>query len=198
MKDLLRFEFYYFTRQPACILALLLAITIGYLLSGKVVISGGVQLYSPQNLTYFLTMMSLPLIAIATLLASCSLLRDKTSHFLELIQATPVNRQQLKLSRFVSLFLTTIGLATFTYVCYLLPSMASTNSAEINSAWSFSHIIWPFIFILLPNLLLICSVLFLIGEYINKTLWVYLSGLAIYIFLHVGKCLFRLSNVYRI
>ena len=105
MRDLLRFELYYFTRQPAFLLAIAMALAIGIMLSGKVVSSGEVQFFSPQNINYFLASYALPSIFMATILAASSLIRDKSSRFEHLIQATQIPSSRLRLSRFLSLYL---------------------------------------------------------------------------------------------
>ncbi len=182
MRQLLRFELYYFSRQPAFFLVLLMALGLGLLLSDRVVSSGEVQFYSPQNISYFLASYSIPSLFFTTILAACSLIRDKSMRFDGLIKTTKIPSSQLLTSRFLSLFIASLVLSIISISAYLLPTLLTQYKPEIFGRFSISNIIWSLVYILLPNLLFICGALFAVCRCINSSLWVYLTGVGIYVF----------------
>jgi len=180
--QLLSFEFKYLSRQLSWWFALIMLSAFGFLLSGRVVISGNVFVLSPQNITYALTILSQIAIFTTTLITANSALRDTNYDFSSLVETKPVEKSVLLLSRFVSLFVMSLIIVLSAITAVLLPTLLTNYDPEVYGVFNFSYALWPIIVIIFPNLFFTVSLLFFSAVKFKTTIMTFLSGISIYIF----------------
>jgi len=180
--QLLSFEFKYLSRQLSWWFALIMLTAFGFLLSGRVVISGNVFILSPQNITYALTILSQISIFTTTLITANSALRDSNYDFSSLVETKPVDKKVLLLSRFVSLFIMSLIIVLSAITAILLPTLMANTDPEVYGVFKLSYALWPIVVIILPNLLFTVSLLFFSAVKFKTSIMTFLSGIGIYIF----------------
>jgi len=180
--QLLSFEFKYLSRQLSWWFALIMLTVFGFLLSGRVVISGNVFVLSPQNITYALAILSQISIFTTTLITAHSALRDSNYDFSSLVETKPVDKKVLLLSRFISLYIMSLIIVLSAITATLLPTLVASYDPEVYGVFKLSYVLWPLIVIILPNLLFTASLLFYSAVKFKTTMMTFLSGIGIYIF----------------
>lgn len=180
--QLLRFELKYLSRQVSWWFAFILLTAFGFLLSGRVVISGNVFILSPQNITYAMTILSQIAIFTTTLITANSALRDTNYDFSSLVQTKPVDKTTLLLSRFISLFVMSLVIVLGAITAVLLPTLIANTDPEVYGVFNLSYALWPIVVIIFPNLLFTVSLLFFSAIKFKTTVMTFLSGMSIYIF----------------
>jgi len=191
--SLLRFELRYQSRQLSWWLGLLLLTAFGYLLSGRVVISGNVQVLSPQNITYAMTILSQLTIFTTTLITANAVLRDIRYDFASLVNTKPVSQTVLVMSRFFSLYIMSLLIVLSAILAIILPivlpRLLGDLDVEIYGAFAVKNLLWPLFIIVLPNLFFTCCILFFSASIFRTTMMTFLSGIAIYVLYIISAAL---------
>lgn len=135
---------------------------------------------SPYVITYVTGVMSLMCIFSVTILAAQSLLREKDSHFDQVIYAAPLKKLPYLGSRFAIIFL----LGVMTFALFMLGLLIGHEFFRTHPE-SFTDLhLWnyiqPFLLIAVPNILFCTAVTCSIGVLSKNRMVIYISGLFIY------------------
>ena len=177
--QLLRFEWRYHIRHISFPAFGLFFFAFGFFLSGKVF--GGDHLYNnaPYNITKSLGLLSLAAIFCMMVLAIRVLLRDQQSGMQELIFSTPIKKRPFLLSRFCGYLTISLFLFAFTLLGLWLGAMSTPPGKDLGPI-HWSHYIWPFLTLAVPNIILGGVVLFTIANLTKNTMATYIGGILLY------------------
>ena len=136
---------------------------------------------SPYAINFFLGLFSLASLFPIVLMATQSLLREKDNRFEQILYATPITIRNYFISRFSLVF----GFAVFTFLLfligYIIGHLLTINNSEQWGVFHLSYYLHCFFTIVLPNIFL-CTVIVCCTAWFTKNkMFVYLSGLGIYI-----------------
>ena len=188
LKDLFKFEWYYYTRKPLTYVISAVFFTISLFIGLSHGMSfPNVHINSPYQVTYLLGVLSLGCIFSLTLLAGLSILRETDHRFDQIIYATAVPKWKYLLTKVVGLG--GFGILTF------LPAVAGLFIGhQLNDlpgdkfgAGSMASYLWPAFVIVLPNILLSTAILSAAAWLSRNKLVIYVSGLFIFILYIAGS-----------
>ncbi len=187
--QLLKFEWEYHTRKWLFLVAIL-----GFGFFGFVFMALGVTFPNlSKNSTFIITFMtgllSLGNIFVATVFFTNTMLRDQEHKMYELIHSTPVSKFKFLLSRFLGTYVACVIAFLFGTIGMLVGSFAPWLDPEKLEAINLINYLWPFLTIAIPNILICCAVVFLLGVITKNRIAMYVGGLFIYV-LYMGGSIF--------
>ncbi|WP_316800879.1 M1 family aminopeptidase [Pedobacter frigidisoli] len=182
MSALLKFELGAFLKRPGIYIVFFLLLAMGFFIGLKLSFSPGNEIHrnSPYAIANMVGLLSLCNIFIITVLASQMLLRERDTGFSLILYATPVSKTAYLISRFTALLMLSLLCFGLLILGYLLGHLADPDRGTYGPfiLW---HYFQPFLLLGLPNLLL-CAVMVSSVAWISQSkLYVYLTGLFIYI-----------------
>lgn len=185
---------FYFRRKRFYVILLLFG-GLGYFMSVKAGFSfPGVYLNSPYVLTYAIGLISLINIFTITILAAQILLREKDAHFDAILYTTPLNKKNFLLSRFgLILFITVLSYFLFVLGFMTGHIMQGKNNIKFTN-FHFLNYLYPFLVMVVPNAILCTALVSTAGWLSKNKMFIYLSGLFIYI-LYMMVSLFSNSSL---
>ena len=193
LRELLKFEWHYFSRKPLLYLCVVVFFSVGLLLGRSQGASfPNIHYNSPYQISYLLAILSLGTIFSLTLLVGESILREGESRLDQIIYATPVPKNSYLFARLLAL--AGIGLFSFSFVLsgLALGFMFNGLPADKFGAGSALDYIWPFVILVLPNVLLCTAILCSTAWLSRNKLVIYVSGLFIYV-LYIAASIFSNS-----
>lgn len=142
---------------------------------------------SPYVINFILGLFSLASLFPIVIMASQSLLREKDTHFEQILYATPITIRNYLVSRFFLIF----GVAVFTFLLFLIGyifgHLMAMNDSENWGVFHLNYYLNPFLILVLPNIFF-CSVIICCAAWFSKNkMVIYLSGLSIYVLYIVGS-----------
>ncbi|MBL0253738.1 MAG: aminopeptidase [Chitinophagaceae bacterium] len=182
LRHLLLFEWKFYSRKISFYLILLDFFGLGLMTGTSGVISfPNITYNSPYAINFFLGLFSLASLFPIVLMATQSLLREKDNRFEQILYATPITIRNYFISRFSLVF----GFAVFTFLLfligYIIGHLLTINNSEQWGVFHLSYYLHCFFTIVLPNIFL-CTVIVCCTAWFTKNkMFVYLSGLGIYI-----------------
>lgn len=142
---------------------------------------------SPYAINFILGLFSLASLFPIVIMVSQSLLREKDTHFEQILYATPITIRNYLVSRFLLVF----GVAVFTFLLFLLGyifgHLMAMDGSENWGVFHLNYYLNPFLILALPNIFF-CTVIVCCAAWFSKNkMIIYLSGLGIYILYIVGS-----------
>ena len=177
---ILRFEWRYHTRQRT-FYAMAAAVAVG---SFMLVQSGygppNVYANSPYVVTQSMGLISLLCVFVLTVFCANAALRDVEHGFTELVFSTPVSKPDYLLGRFLGALAAGVSVMVVAMiVMMLMPVYATVDAARIGPVRTGAYV-WAMLIIVIPNLMLICALLFAVAVTTRSTLATYVGAVAIY------------------
>ncbi len=179
--QLLQFELNFYRKQLSFYFALFIFLFLGFMVTGRLGISGRVLVNSPHVVTSVYIFLSLLTPILIGLFAANSLLREDLHQSKELVYSTPITRTKLLLSRYLSLVVV---------VSLILAASAFAMMSRTHFPWGidgafaenqFTFYAWAFAIFVLPNIILCSAISFATACFSRSVMATYLSGLAIYL-----------------
>src|SRR5689334_24531206 len=177
------FEIRYQLRNPV----FWVAVAIFFLLGFGVTASENVRIGTPgavhENAPYAIAVLtsaaSLFYLFVITAFVANAIVRDESSGFAPIVRATPVSRMQMVLGRF-------LGGLTVAWLGYLsIPvgmwagSVMPWVDPETIGPQVFSYYAWPFLIFAIPNVFLICAVLFALATLLRSMMAAYVGAIVL-------------------
>lgn len=187
MQSLLGFELYFAVKQRMLIVLSLLALGYGYLINSQQIGEGMEQLAlnSPYRISYFLILVSILLAFVVALFAITVLLKDQEHRFASVIE--PLSNRPLLVSRWITIVVSSV-LISFCLILGMLAALllTDTDPAKVQLL-NLSDFAWPWLVVVLPNILLVSAVLIAVTtrwrdakiSYCSSLLLVALAGTAL-------------------
>jgi ABC-2 type transport system permease protein len=188
--QLLRFEFYYQTRQRVFIIALVIFALMGIGYGLNVAVTPDSFANSAYNLTYAVANMSLLATFFVALLCGNAALRDSNAKITELVGATPVSPIKLWASRYISFVSLSLVIFVSGIAALALGFLLRDTGTDVIGPFVLSHYFWPLLTYGLPNILLVSAVVFFGATVTRSQGMTFLSGVLLFVLYFVGSLVF--------
>ena len=192
LREIVRFEWRYHSRQVAFIAASLLFFLLGFALSGTQFGPDNVAVNSPFLVMEGFALMSLIALIVAGIFAANAVLRDDDYQMREIVHTTPVGQLHYLLGRFGGAFLATLATVTFSglgmAVGALMPWIEPERMASI-TAMDARPYLAAFGMITLPNVLFATALLFAVAVLTRNAIATYAAAVALYVLYFVCAAL---------
>jgi ABC-type transport system involved in multi-copper enzyme maturation permease subunit len=179
--QLLQFELNFYRKQLSLYIALFVFLFLGFMVTGRLGISGKVLVNSPHVVASVYIFLSLLTPILIGLLSANSLLREDMHQSSELVYSTPITRTKLLFSRYLSL----VFVVSIILLASGLAMMLRTHFPwGIDGVFADNQIVfytWAFAIFVLPNIILCSAISFATACFSRSVMATYLSGLAIYL-----------------
>lgn len=175
-----RFEVRYQLRNPVFWVAIALFFLMGFGLTSsenvRIGTPGGVHENAPSAIATATAIFSLFYLFIVTAFVANAIVRDDASGFAPIIRATPVTRAQIVLGRFSG----GLVIAWLGYLALPLGMLAGSSmpwvDPETVGPQRLAYYAWNFALFALPNIFLICALLFALATNLRSMLAAYIGA----------------------
>jgi ABC-2 type transport system permease protein len=178
---ILRFEWRIQVRRPAFVAVATLFAAVGFALAATGFGAGGdVPVNAPWAIALSLALTSLLVVVAATLFCAQGALRDIESQMTEVVYTTAVTPRHYVLGRFAG-----VVAATATAYLWTVPGMLAGTFAWRHDAGAvgvfhpFAYL-WPTVLLALPNVVLVCALLFAVALASRSSIATYVAGIFAY------------------
>lgn len=179
---LIKFEWFFHSRKLLFPLAVICFAFFGFMITGGGMKLPKVNTNAPYMIAYALSIASMGAIFVVALFGANSILRDWENKMAEMVFVTPVRKFQFLSARFLGTLLASLlafsGVALGMIAALFTPYVNQEHIGDIN-LW---HYIWSILVIVLPNIFICTSLIFLIGTVSRHRISIYVGGFAIYAF----------------
>lgn len=175
------FEIRYQLRNPVFWVSVAVFFLMGFGLTASENVSigtpGGVHENSPNAITVAIAVFSLFYVFVVTAFVANAIVRDDTSGFAPIVRATSVTARQIIVGRFVGgLIVAWIGYLTIPVGMWSGSIMPWVDPERIGPQ-VLSYYGWPFLVFALPNIFLICAILFALATVLRSMMAAYLGAI---------------------
>ncbi len=189
LREIVRFEWRYHTRQASFVAATLLFLGIGFALAA----TG----FGPENLdvnSRFLVMESLAFASLfsvfaVAIFASSAVLRDAEHRMREIVFTTPVGRSHFLTGRFLGAFLATLTAVSSSVAGHIAGTWMPWVDPDRVAPFDVVRYLWAFGTLTIPNVLFATALLFAIAVLTRNALATYAGAVFLYVFYFVGAAL---------
>lgn len=189
LREILRFEWRYHSRQPAFLAALALFLLLGFSISQGRFGADNVAVNSPYLVMQASGLLSLLAILAAAIFASSAVLRDDEHRMAEIIGAIPVGRFPFLLGRFGGAFLATLAAVTASSLGMAVGALMPWLPPERVAAFDVRPYLAAFGVLTLPNVLFAAALVFAVALWTRNALATYVAAVSLYILYFVGAAL---------
>lgn len=192
----LQFEWHNNTRNWSFYATFLVYLILGFFVSTFANFSfSGAYKNSPYVLTYAIGLISLTTIFSTTLQVAQNFLKEYETKFDTIIFTTPISKFHYLGSKFSIAF----GIAVVSFGMFIIGMMIGhlmpwLSKDEIGT-FSFLNYFWPYLVLVIPNILLCLSVLTTLAWLTRSKLFIYVGGFMVYI-LYIAGSLFSNSPIF--
>ena len=197
-REIFSFELNYRKKRPVTyIYFVILLVAAAITMSTKAVNAFGatqfVKANSPMLIAKLMSGLSLIFVFITSAIMGVSVLRDFEHKIASLIFITPTKKWEYLLGRFLGSFVMLTGVFLGMLIGVALAEfLPGRDPATLLSGFNFQAYIYPFLFIVIPNLLFTASLFFMAGTLSRSMLFVYVQGIALFlIYLILDEGLFE-------
>ena len=178
--DILRFEWRYHVRQLTFAVVTLVFAGMAAFFVASGYGPANVNVNAPYTVAQTLGLLSLFSVFLLTIFCTNAALRDVEHGMAEIVFSTPVGRSRFLAGRFAGALTACLAVMTIAAVVLMLaPFVVRVDPARLGGLHPFSYV-WALLILVLPNLLLIASVLFAIAILSRSTLATYVGAVGIY------------------
>ncbi|MEO8379959.1 MAG: M1 family aminopeptidase [Acidobacteriota bacterium] len=189
LKDLLRFELRFHTRQPSFAAACLFFFGVGFALTGTGFGAGELNVNAPSVIAQSLGFASLFSIFALAIFGSHALLRDADSRMHEIVFTTPVGRFHYLFSRFAGAYFTSLLVLALTVLGMVAALLMPWQDPARVAAFDPLAYLYAFAVVIVPNLLFANAVLFAAAARTRSALATYVAAVFIYVLYFVVSAL---------
>ncbi len=185
-REIVLFELYYRKNRPATYIyfLILLGISIFALSSKAVTLFGAgtmVSANAPVIVAKMMSALSLVFVFITSAIMGVSILRDFEHKIASLLYITPLHKWQYLLGRFMGSFITLLLIFLGVILGMLLTEFIPTSHSAGLLPFSLSTYLYPFVLVVIPNLLFTATLFFMVGALSRSMLMVYVQGIGLFL-----------------
>lgn len=190
LKQLLSFEIFYHIKQRSTLVFLCIFLLTGFVMSSSGMAANNVNFNAPYELLYLTTLLSINALFMIMFMVIVGTCRDNQYHTESSIFCQPVPKHVFFLSRFLGSFM--ICLAVFSaflpgfFMGTFWPSLDASRIGDFNP----NHYLFVLTWIVIPNVLVLTSLVFSISILIRKRMVAYVSAVGIYTLYVVASAFF--------
>lgn len=180
LRDVIRFEWRYHTRQIAFPVGVVFFLGMGFALPAIGYGPTGINLNSPFVVTQSVGLLSLLMIFVLTVFCANAVSRDAESGMREIVFATPIGKLRYLTARFAGALFASIAIFAAAIVgLYVSPMIARLDPTRVGSALPLAYL-WALLVMALPNILLAAAVVFAIAVLSRSVLASYVGSVFLY------------------
>ncbi|MFL6760777.1 M1 family aminopeptidase [Sphingomonas sp.] len=177
------FEIRYQLRNPVFWVAVAIFFLMGFGLTASENVSvgtpGGVHENAPNAIAIATAIFSLFYVFVVTAFVANAIVRDDASGFAPIVRATSVTARQIVIGRFVGgLIIAWLGYLALP-VGMWAGSIMPWVDPETVGPQVFSYYAWPFLVFAIPNIFLICAVLFALATLLRSMMAAYVGAIVV-------------------
>lgn len=189
LKDIVRFEWRYHTRQMSFVAAVLLFALFGFVVTATGFGPDNVHVDSPYSIAQSIGMLSLLSVFVLAAFCANAVVRDSEYKFEEIVFTTPVEKLPFLGGRFLGSFL-----AAFTAFAACVAGMLAARfmpwqDADRLGDFTLIPYLWALLVIALPNLLFAAILLFALATMTRSILASYAGSVLIYVLYFVASAM---------
>jgi ABC-type transport system involved in multi-copper enzyme maturation permease subunit len=189
LREIVRFEWRYHSRQVPFIASSLLFLLLGFALSVTQFGPDNVAVNSPYLVMEGFGLMSLIALIVASIFASNAVLRDDDYRMSEIVHTTPVGRFPYLLGRFGGAFLATLTTAAFSGLGMAAGALMPSLPPERVAAMDARPYLAAFGVITGPNVFFVTALLFAVAVLTRKAIATYAASVVLYVLYFVSAAL---------
>jgi ABC-type transport system involved in multi-copper enzyme maturation permease subunit len=182
LRDVIRFEWRYHTRQVSFIAAALFFAGFGFALTATGFGPANVNINSPYDIAQTLGLISLAAVFAIAIFCANSVVRDREHQFEEIVFSTSVEKFPYLFGRFAGSFLAAFTVFSATAVGMMLAALLPIHDASRVGAFSLIPYLWTLLVLVLPGMLVAGVTLFGIATLTRSVLASVVGAVAIYVF----------------
>jgi len=177
------FEIRYQLRNPVFWVAVAIFFLMGFGLTASENVSigtpGGVHENAPSAIAVGTAVFSLFYVFVVTAFVANAIIRDDASGFAPIVRATSVTPRQILMGRFLGgLFIAWLGYLALPLGMWAGSVMPWVDAERIGPQ-AFSYYAWPFLIFALPNIFLLCAVLFALATLLRSMMAAYVGAITL-------------------
>lgn len=186
LTQLLRFESLYQIKQPSFIILLLGLFSYGVVINADVLGQGMelLNINSPYRLSYFIALTSVLSIFAAMMFCVNSLLRDKDHHFDGIVGMLAIKQRFFSCT--IAILISTLSVVSLLSIGLMLGMLSPSLDPEKISQFSLNHYLWPWLVFVLPNTLIVTSILVAVTLKKQSAFATYITAISLFIFFWVS------------
>jgi ABC-type transport system involved in multi-copper enzyme maturation permease subunit len=181
LKDVIRFEWRYHTRQVSFIAAALFFAGFGFALTATGFGPANVHINSPYDIAQSLGMVSLAAVFAIAIFCANSVVRDREHHFEEIVFSTSVEKFPYLFGRFAGSFLAAFTVFSASALGMMTAALLPLHDATRIGPFSIIPYVWTLLVLVLPGMLVAGVVLFGIATLTRSVLASVFGAVAIYV-----------------
>lgn len=182
LKDVIRFEWRYHTRQVSFIAAALFFAGFGFALTATGFGPANVHVNSPYDIAQTMGLISLAAVFAIAIFCANSVVRDREHQFEEIVFSTSVEKFPYLFGRFAGSFLAAFTVFSATAVGMMIASLLPLHDASRVGPFSIIPYFWTLLVLVLPGMLVAGVTLFGIATLTRSVLASVVGAVAIYVF----------------
>lgn len=196
LSKLIQFEWHNSTRNWSFYATFLVYLVLGFFMSAFANFSfSGAYKNSPYVLTYAIGLISLTTIFSITLQVAQNFIKEYETKFDTIIFTTPISKFHYLSSKFIiALGIAVVSFGVFIVGMLIGHLMPWLSQNEIGPFYIINYL-WPYLVLVIPNILLCLSILTTLAWLTRSKLLIYVGGFLIYI-LYIAGSLFSNSPIF--
>jgi hypothetical protein len=189
LKGIIRFEWYYHTRQVSFIAAAALFFLFGFAVTATGFGPVNVNVNSPYSIAQSIGLLSLLSVFILANFCANAVVRDRETQMEELVFTTSVGKLPFLLGRFTGSFLAALTAFSTTALGMLVARFMPWQDPDRLGAVHPTHYLWALLVIAVPNMLFAAATLFALSTVTRSVLASYAGSVLIYVLYFVASAL---------
>lgn len=180
LREVIRFEWRYHTRQIAFAVGVLFFLGMGFILPVLGYGPGGTHLNSPFVVMQSVGLLSLLTIFVLTVFCANAVARDAEHGMKEIVYATSVGKLRYLTARFVGAMTAALTVFSCTIIgLYLAPMLGQVDAAKLGEPYPLAYL-WALLVLALPNMLFAGAVVFAVAVLSRSVLASYVGSVFLY------------------
>lgn len=189
LRDIVRFEWRYHTRQVSFVAAALLFFAFGFAFTARSFGPANVHIDSPYSVAQSVGVLSLFSLFVVAVFCANAVVRDQETRMAEIVFTTSVDKLPFLLGRFTGSFLAAFtAFSASALGMYLARFLPWHDADRLGSASPLPHL-WALLVIALPNLLFAAVVLFALSTITRSVLASYAGSVLIWVLYFVAAAM---------
>jgi len=181
LRDIVRFEWRYHTRQISFVAAALLFFGFGFMVTATGFGPDNVNINSPYSIAQSIGMLSLLSVFVLAVFCANAVVRDRETRMEEIVFTTSVEKLPFLLGRFTGSFLAAFTAFSTSALGMLAARYMPWHEADRLGDTNLLHYVWALLVIALPNMLFAAVTLFAISTITRSVLASYAGSVLVYV-----------------
>lgn len=189
LKDIVRFEWRYHTRQASFPAAIAVFLFFGATMTATGFGPSNININSPYAIAQSIGFLSLISVFILAVFCANAVVRDRDTQMEEIVYTTSVGKLPFLTGRFVGSFLAAFTAFSASIVGLIGATFLPSLDADRLGPLQLGHYLWPLLIIALPNMLFAAAVLFALSTITRNVLASYAGSVLLYVLYFVASAL---------